>query len=192
MKIYFSFFKLTTNRFFPSTSVQLWLHMTYETLRLTVLVSAHSYNILYINELKQVSWSINPVKQLTPVFIPLYATHFTLQWRHNEHDGVSNHKPHDCLLKRLSRRRSKKTSNVRVTGLCEGNSPGTGEFPAQRSIDAENVSIWWHHHEDNISVDSLQKQIQMRSAMIQQKESRICAWKKGTRTLDSDKMLCTR
>ena len=27
------------------------------------------------------------------------------------------------------RRRSKKTSKLRVTGLCEGNSPGTGEFP---------------------------------------------------------------
>ena len=25
----------------------------------------------------------------------------TLQWRHNERDGVSNHQPHECLLKRL-------------------------------------------------------------------------------------------
>ena len=33
----------------------------------------------------------------------------SLPWRHNEHDGVSNHQPHDCLLNRLSRRRSKKT-----------------------------------------------------------------------------------
>ena len=32
-----------------------------------------------------------------------------------------------------SRRRSKKTSKLRVTGLCEGNSPVTGEFPAQRA-----------------------------------------------------------
>ena len=43
-------------------------------------------------------------------------------------------------------RRSRKASKLRVTGLCEGNSPGTGEFPAQRAIDAENVSIWWRHH----------------------------------------------
>ena len=28
-----------------------------------------------------------------------------LRWRHNGHDGVSNHQPHDCLLKRLYRRR---------------------------------------------------------------------------------------
>ena len=25
-----------------------------------------------------------------------------LQWRHNGHDGVSNHQPHDCLLNRYS------------------------------------------------------------------------------------------
>ena len=42
----------------------------------------------------------------------------TLQWRHNGRDGVSNHQPHDCLLNRLFRRRSKKTSNLCVTGLC--------------------------------------------------------------------------
>ena len=69
----------------------------------------------------------------------------TLQWRHNGHDSVSNHQPHDCLLNRLFRRRSKKTSKLRVTGLCAGNSPGTGEFPAQMASSAENVSIWRRH-----------------------------------------------
>ena len=49
---------------------------------------------------------------------------FTLLWRHNGHDSVSNHQPYDCLLNRLFRRRSKKTSKLRVTGLCAGNSPG--------------------------------------------------------------------
>ena len=68
-----------------------------------------------------------------------------LQWRHDERDGVSNYQPHHCLLKRLFGRRSKKTSKLRVTGLCEGNSPGTGEFPAQRTSNAENVSIWWRY-----------------------------------------------
>ena len=71
----------------------------------------------------------------------------TLHWRHNDHDGVSNHQPHDCLLNRLFRRRSKKTSKLRVSGLCVGNSPGTGEFPAQMARNAENVSIWWRHLE---------------------------------------------
>ena len=70
----------------------------------------------------------------------------SLQWRHNEHDGVSNHQPHDCLLISLFRRRSKKTSQFRVAGLWAGNSPVTCEFPAQRASNAENVSIWWRHH----------------------------------------------
>ena len=73
--------------------------------------------------------------------------YYTLRWRHNDHTGVSNHQPHGCLLNRLFRRKSKKTSKLRVTGLCAGNSPGTGEFPAQMASYAENVSIWWRHHD---------------------------------------------
>ena len=90
----------------------------------------------------------------------------SLQWRHNERDGFSNHQPHDCLLNRLFRRRSKKASNRRVTGLCEGNSPVTGEFPAQRVINAENASNWWRHHVTLLSdlVAGLQRQ---RRALIQ-------------------------
>ena len=70
----------------------------------------------------------------------------TWQWRHNGHASVWNHQPHDCLLNHLFRRTPKKTSKLRVTGLCAGNSPGTGEFPAQMASYAENVSIWWRHH----------------------------------------------
>ena len=75
------------------------------------------------------------------------VTQQTLRWRHNERDGVSNHQLHDCLLNCLLRPRSKKISKLRVTGLCAGNSPGTGEFPAQMASNAENASIWWRHHE---------------------------------------------
>ena len=35
--------------------------------------------------------------------------------------------------------------------LC-GEFTGTGEFPAQRASYAENVSIWWRHHELSISI----------------------------------------
>ena len=62
---------------------------------------------------------------------------YTFQLRHNERDGISNHQPHDCLLNLLFRRRSKKTSKLRGTGLCAGNSPVTDEFPAQRASNAE-------------------------------------------------------
>ena len=79
------------------------------------------------------------VSDCNPQVIPL-------QWRHNGHNIVSNHRPRVCLLNRLFRRRSKKTSNIRVSGLCTGNSPVTGGFPAQIASNAENVSIWWRHH----------------------------------------------
>ena len=46
-----------------------------------------------------------------------------LQWRHNGRDSVSNHQPDDCLLNRLFRRRSKKTSKLCVTGRGPVNSP---------------------------------------------------------------------
>ena len=58
-----------------------------------------------------------------------YAVFVRLRWRHNELDGVSNHQPHICLLNRLFRRRSKKASKLRVTGLCVGNSPGPVNSP---------------------------------------------------------------
>ena len=86
-------------------------------------------------------WPVSPIQNWTRVtrWTPqdpmaaritgsLFGT--TLQWRHNERDGVSNHRRLDFLLNCLFRRRSKNTSKLRVTGLCEENSPVTGEFPA--------------------------------------------------------------
>ena len=83
--------------------------------------------------------------KLTEVWWFIYYSN-PLRWRHNRCDSASNHQPHDCLLNRLFRRRSKKTWKLRVTGLCAGNSPGTGEFPAQMASYAENVSIWLRLH----------------------------------------------
>ena len=53
----------------------------------------------------------------------------SLQWRHDDHDGVWNHQPHGCLLNRLFTRKSKKTSKLRVTGLWVGNSLGPVNSP---------------------------------------------------------------
>ena len=66
---------------------------------------------------------------------------FTLQWRHAM----------ACQITRLTivystRHWSKKTSKLSLTGLCDRNSPVTGEFPAQRASNTENVSISWRHH----------------------------------------------
>ena len=73
---------------------------------------------------------------------------FTLQSRHNERNGVPNHQPHDSLLDLLFGRRSKKTSKIRVTAFCKGNSPVTGVWTSN----AENVSIWWLHHDQFMNI----------------------------------------
>ena len=76
----------------------------------------------------------------------------SLRWRHNGRDSVSYHQSHHRLLNCLFGCRSKKTSKLHVTGLCAGNSPGTGEFPAQMASNADIFSIWWCHHNSCASV----------------------------------------
>ena len=53
---------------------------------------------------------------------------------------------HIAIINCLFGLSSNKTSKLRDTGLFAGNSPVTGEFPAQRASNGENVSIWWRHH----------------------------------------------
>ena len=96
--------------------------------------TAYSYLYLYLIKF-----------QTMYLYLYLYLIHriwciWQTWWRHNGRDSVSNHQPHDCLLNRLFRRRSKQPSKLRVTGLCVGNSPGAGELPAQMASNAENVS----------------------------------------------------
>ena len=43
--------------------------------------------------------------------------------------------------------KNKETSKLRVSGLCVGNSPVTGEFPTQMASNAKKISIWWRHHD---------------------------------------------
>ena len=79
---------------------------------------------------------------------PSNAETLSLHWCHDGRDDVSNHRCPDCLLNRLFRRRSTtKTLKRRVTGLCEGNLPVISGLPSQRTNNAENVSIWWCHHD---------------------------------------------
>ena len=75
------------------------------------------------------------IKIVTTSFHPPGRCWFVLQtlhWRHNERDNDSNHHPNDCLLNQLFRRRWQKIWKLGGAGLCAGNSPVTGEFPAQK------------------------------------------------------------
>ena len=102
-----------------------------------------------IKSILKLRWSIHHPGTSFLTFWQMFVAFFTLRWRHNEGDSVSTHQPHLCLFSRLFELRSKKTSKLRVTGLCARNSPETGEFPAQMASNAENVSIWWRHHDHN-------------------------------------------
>ena len=71
---------------------------------------------------------------------------FSLHWRHNERDSVSNHRCLDCLSNRLFWRRSQKISKPCVTGFCEGNHHWPVDSPHKGPVlpsNAENVSISW-------------------------------------------------
>ena len=88
--------------------------------------------------------------------IQIYWLQLPLQWRHNEHDSVSNHQPYDCLLNLWFRRRSRKTSKLRVTAFVRGihrwpvNSPHKGPVTRKMlSFDGviikshSSISGWW-------------------------------------------------
>ena len=84
----------------------------------------------------QCKWILKITKKSIPCLgkrptgpVTLAGTHTPLRWRHNGCDSVSNHQPHYCLLNRLFRRRSKKTSKIRVTGLCVRIHRGPGNSP---------------------------------------------------------------
>ena len=71
-----------------------------------------------------------------------------LRWRQNGRDSVSNHQPRHCLLSLLFGRRSKKTSKLRVTGLCVGNSPGPVNSPhkgpvTRKMFPFDDVIMWF-------------------------------------------------
>ena len=71
----------------------------------------------------QLQWWLFPGVELT------MSQHWlALRWRHNGRDGISNHRPRDCLLNRLFRPRSKNRW-----------------IPCTIASNAENVSIWWRH-----------------------------------------------
>ena len=75
-----------------------------------------------------------------------YDTSRALQWRHNAHPGVSNHRRLDCLVYRLFKLTLKNPLKLALLAHREGNLPGTGGFLSQRAGNAETISIWWHHH----------------------------------------------
>ena len=121
-----------------SIFVSIELNHLQETCHLLRCDERHKMHVLWL----QLWWKC--ANSLSRTIVEVCNAPWALQWRYNGRDGASNHQPHDGLLKRLFR--SKKTSKLRVTGLCVGNSLVTGEFPIQMASNAENVPILLRHH----------------------------------------------
>ena len=68
--------------------------------------------------------------------IELMGERESLQWRHDERDGVSNHQPHDCLLNRLFKAQIKE--NIKAPRYW----PLWGEFTGDRWI--PRTKGQWH------------------------------------------------
>ena len=117
----------------------------------------------------------------------------SLQWRHNDSDGVSNHQPHDCLLKRLFMRRSKKHQSSASLSFVRGihrspvNSPHKGPvtrkmFPFDDVIMQRNhhwfsndLSPVWHQGET--FSDELDPRKSQCNLNRMHKKSQHCIWK---------------
>ena len=112
-----------------------------------------------------------------------------LQWRYNEHDGVSNHQRLDCLPNRLLKRRSNETSKLRVTGLCEGNLPLTVEFPAQRvtrkMFPFDDVIMWILGSEPIPPAPLIFQVCNLLKPWLH-KECRVCIWLSSTQLICRD------
>ena len=123
-------------------------------LKTPVNLPATINNELYIsdrNRFHSSNFSVGPIRiwagRLSPVYMwRLFQEglpdqnenwSWTLQWRHNRCDGISNHQHQDYLLGRLFRRKSKKKIKA------PRHWPLGGKFTSNR----ENVSNWWRHHE---------------------------------------------
>ena len=105
-----------------------------------------------LNENKSILFENIRLIILFAKYHPFFTCHYVSIWIVYIICIVLQYNQNMFLARRSFRRRSKKTSKLRVTGLCAGNSPVTGEFPAQMTSNTENVSIWWRHHAFSIFI----------------------------------------
>ena len=96
-------------------------YVVQEDIFLSSLTLAETLHVCVISAIFVINvWNISSMSVYFCKWLQLWSSLYpTLQWRHNECDGVSNHQPRDCLFKRLFRRRSKKTSKLRVNDLFD-------------------------------------------------------------------------
>ena len=87
---------------------------------------------------------ISHSSQVSPYHIKVIW--FSLQWRHNVHDGVSNHQPHHCLLNRFSSADQRKHQSSASLAFVWGLHRWPVNSPCEWPVTRKNISIWWRHH----------------------------------------------
>ena len=94
-------------------------------------------------------WFVVVILVLICVFMRFICpNHIPLRWRHNGRDGVSDHRGLDCLLNRLSRRRSKKHQSSASPAFVRGIHRWPGNSPRKRPVTQkkfpfDDVIMWW-------------------------------------------------
>ena len=98
-----------------STAIRIWCLLTHSFNEIIATILLDIF-IAYLRHMLDKWW---PCREPPPIRKHQWQFFLnTLQWRHIGRDNFWNHQPHECLLNRYFRRRSKKTSKLRVTGLC--------------------------------------------------------------------------
>ena len=77
--------------------------------------------------------------------LPL-VPYISLQWYHNEHDGILNHRHLDVCLTICSGTDQRKHWSSTSLAIVSGIHQWLVNSPQQRASNTENVHIWWHHH----------------------------------------------
>ena len=123
-----------------------WLHPKFWTI--PGAVTGKNFVNMTFRFLRRLLWEsdVSPRTWVTVKIIRNTYSLIALQWHHNEHDDVSNHQPHRCLLKRLFKAQIKENIKAPRHWPLWGEFTGGRWIPTQRASNAENVPIWWRHH----------------------------------------------
>ena len=82
---------LPVNMYYIVLFVQVIYGLLYVHFDITSIFDSHYLTFTYVRRLLHRNANL-------PARIHCLVSIFTLHWRHNDHDGVSNHQPHGCLL----------------------------------------------------------------------------------------------
>ena len=122
---YFDYRDATQSHIAVYVSCWTWINGTYFH-RTIILDIHHNSSDVFTHRITEYKHSMgNYAVRSRSAFVS--CPQHTLHWRHNEHDGVSNHQPNDCLLNRLFRQIKENIKAPCHWSLC-------GEFTGDRWI----------------------------------------------------------